>query len=312
MTLPLPEQLTPLIERIVPDGQVTSVTALSLGFTNRSWRVAVRTPDGITSDFVIKRYAVREHLAEASADVVRRAALEHRLLDFVNGHGIPCPQVVLFDPNEPGLEAPILVTRIIPGTHILAHPPNPRWAAKATTIAEALASIHKLQLPSDLVAQLPDAMQIGTWFLEGNTIPDYMQAYPDGQRVWQTVQRYRPQVQATQRVLVHGDYWSGNMLWENGQLTGILDWERAAFGDPGFDIAYCRLEMFIEAMDEAADLFLKTYETLTGWSVVNLRFCELAIAALPMLWRPSWLTQSPIQERYRRFVATAFNEIQQA
>src|SRR5262249_9906936 len=129
MTLPLPEQLTPLIKRIVPDGQVASVMALSLGFTNNSLRVEVRTPDGMTSDFVIKRYAVREHQTNAAADVVQRAALEYKLLDFVNGHGIPCPQVVLFDPKEPVLEAPVLVTRVIPGTQILAHPPNPLWAA---------------------------------------------------------------------------------------------------------------------------------------------------------------------------------------
>jgi aminoglycoside phosphotransferase (APT) family kinase protein len=109
--------------------------------------------------------------------------------------------------------------------------------------------------------------------------------------------------------LVHGDYWSGNILWEHGVITGILDWEDAAWGDPGFDIAYCRMEMLIDGMDEAAATFLDTYQTITGNPVANLGLCELAVAVGPMRQRAPYLTTSPIQERFRQFVAHAKTNI---
>lgn len=95
------------------------------------------------------------------------------------------------------------------------------------------------------------------------------------------------------------------MLWENGKLTGLLDWEFASLGEPGFDVAYCRMEMIIDGMHEAADTFLRTYESCMGYPVANLAFCELAIAAGPMRQQAPYLKQSPIQERFRKFVADA-------
>ncbi|MEO1221553.1 MAG: phosphotransferase [Pseudomonadota bacterium] len=38
--------------------------------------------------------------------------------------------------------------------------------------------------------------------------------------------------------LIHGDYRMGNLLAEPGQLTGVLDWELAHFGDPHEDLAF--------------------------------------------------------------------------
>lgn len=40
--------------------------------------------------------------------------------------------------------------------------------------------------------------------------------------------------------LVHLDDWRGNVLWDRGQTTAVVDWEEAACGDPVVDVAYCR------------------------------------------------------------------------
>jgi aminoglycoside phosphotransferase (APT) family kinase protein len=37
--------------------------------------------------------------------------------------------------------------------------------------------------------------------------------------------------------LVHGDFWSENLLVRRGRLTGVLDWEAAAIGDVAVDLA---------------------------------------------------------------------------
>jgi aminoglycoside phosphotransferase (APT) family kinase protein len=38
--------------------------------------------------------------------------------------------------------------------------------------------------------------------------------------------------------LIHGDFRTGNYLVEKGELTAILDWEFAAFGDPREDLGW--------------------------------------------------------------------------
>jgi aminoglycoside phosphotransferase (APT) family kinase protein len=44
-------------------------------------------------------------------------------------------------------------------------------------------------------------------------------------------------------VLLHGDLWPGNVLWRDGRIAAILDWEDAAIGDPLRDLAVSRLEL---------------------------------------------------------------------
>ncbi len=43
---------------------------------------------------------------------------------------------------------------------------------------------------------------------------------------------------AAETVLVHGDYRTGNLLFGDDAITGVLDWELAAPGDPMMDLAW--------------------------------------------------------------------------
>ena len=66
-------------------------------------------------------------------------------------------------------------------------------------------------------------------------------------------------VTETDRVLLHGDYHFSNALLEEGKISGIIDWEYAARGDPRWDVAnaYSQLVDFDAA--NAADEFLAAY-----------------------------------------------------
>lgn len=45
------------------------------------------------------------------------------------------------------------------------------------------------------------------------------------------------------RVLTHSDYWSGNVLWQDGTLTGVVDWSGGCLAPRGYDIGWCRLDL---------------------------------------------------------------------
>jgi len=69
------------------------------------------------------------------------------------------------------------------------------------------------------------------------------------------------------RVLTHYDYWSGNTLWDNGTLTGVVDWSGAALGPPGFDVGWCRLDLYLLYGEHIADQFLDSYLAASEQSV---------------------------------------------
>ena len=45
------------------------------------------------------------------------------------------------------------------------------------------------------------------------------------------------QIPDTKKSLVHGDFGEGNVLFENGSVTGIIDWGGAKWGDHLYDVA---------------------------------------------------------------------------
>jgi aminoglycoside phosphotransferase (APT) family kinase protein len=99
--------------------------------------------------------------------------------------------------------------------------------------------------------------------------------------------------------VVHGDYWPGNVLWRDGKLVGVIDWEvgvidweEAAFGDPMADLANVRLELVWHFATAVMDMLTHEYlalrpgvgiATLPVWDLrAALRACDFALETLPL------------------------------
>ena len=92
-------------------------------------------------------------------------------------------------------------------------------------------------------------------------------------------------------MFLHMDYWPGNVLWLDGRVSAVLDWDAAAYGDPALDVGYFRMNMYLRGIKEAADVFLEHYEAARG-PVRNLGFWELACAARPLPDPAAWIPSS--------------------
>jgi aminoglycoside phosphotransferase (APT) family kinase protein len=79
-----------------------------------------------------------------------------------------------------------------------------------------------------------------------------------------------PQIAVSPQVLAHSDYWSGNVVWRDGALAGIVDWSGAARGPRGFDVGWCRLDLYLLFDERVADVFLAAYEDATGHPVDDI------------------------------------------
>ena len=73
-------------------------------------------------------------------------------------------------------------------------------------------------------------------------------------------------------VLVHGDFNPANFLYENGQVTALIDWENSHMGDPREDLGWLKQMDMLSATDIYGSVkvdggFLGHYNKLTGFNV---------------------------------------------
>jgi aminoglycoside phosphotransferase (APT) family kinase protein len=109
--------------------------------------------------------------------------------------------------------------------------------------------------------------------------------------------------------LLHGDYWPGNLLWRDGRLAAVLDWEDARLGDPLADLGNSRMEILFALGAEAMAAFTRQYQALTALDYTDLPSWDLA-AALRLAgklagWGLDAATEATMRERHRWFVAQA-------
>jgi aminoglycoside phosphotransferase (APT) family kinase protein len=93
-------------------------------------------------------------------------------------------------------------------------------------------------------------------------------------------------------VLTHHDYWSGNVVWDGGVLTGIVDWSGGGVGPPGFDVGWCRLDLWLLHDEHIADEFLASYQAVSGYVLPDPLLWDLWAAArsheIVDTWMPNY------------------------
>jgi aminoglycoside phosphotransferase (APT) family kinase protein len=295
----LPEETArALLDMIVPGSVVLAIDSLPGSYSNFTHLVEARSAGGSVFRIVVRRYAVF-----GSYDRGEKARREFKTLELLHGNDVFVPRPLYLDEEGSLLGCPGIVTDHVPG-EMLTSPADPLNCARA--LATTLTKIHSVPCDAEVRGFLLDANSEATWFLRSGAVPDYMDAHPDGAAVWQMMHDLLPMMQPVPPALVHIDYWLGNVLWDQGRITAVVDWEEAAYGDPGIDVAYSRMDMFLNGMGRrAADEFLNFYEAEMGRRVANLGFWELAAAARPMHNPKGWITGAPAEERFGQFIADA-------
>ena len=299
------------IERILgvlaPGSSLNLVRLMKGSLSNFTHLVEATTASGELVRLVVRRYS------SIYGAPSQKARVEYNALHLLNANDQPVPTPLYLDEKGAAMGAPGIVTSFLQGSHMVSPLSQKSWA---TGLAETLASIHSISCEGPEVAFLLDADSVAAHFLDSETIPESLASHPDGAAVWDTVRSLRESVGRVSHGLVHTDFWMGNVLWHRNEISGVIDWEVAAYGDPAIDVAYCRMDMCMVGMDEAADHFLKSYEAATDRRVKNLELWELVVAAGvmadPARWLPfwralgnTWSTPDTVRRNLRRFVADA-------
>jgi aminoglycoside phosphotransferase (APT) family kinase protein len=270
-----------LLDIIAPGSVLVSITVPDGNFSNYTHILTARLKDGKPYQVVVRRYKVF-----GDYDRGEKARREFNTFRLLNQHKVSAPETLYLDETGEVLEIPGIVTRFVEGNLIMDTPTDPLdWARK---LARTLAKIHSISCGEEELSYLLKGNSEAAWFVKHDVPPPYMQAYPGGAELWQLMRDQYPKLETDAPVLLHIDYWSGNILWHKNEISAVIDWEEAAYGDPAVDVAYARMNILLMGLPEAADEFLRVYESEMRRPVKNLGFWELAASVRPMIDPEDW------------------------
>lgn len=182
-------------------------------------------------------------------DLAKHECQSLRAAAFSN---VPTPECVAFDETGEKCAMPAVLMSKLPGETILQSADENHTMDR---LAKALAEIHQMEA-EDLEHEYfsyNDALRLEKplW----SKFPD------DWMRAYFIVAGVRPPVQYR---FIHRDYHPANVLWENGEISGVVDWVNACRGPIGVDIGHCRVNLAQINGVAAADNFLEAYERYAG------------------------------------------------
>ncbi|MEM7538172.1 MAG: aminoglycoside phosphotransferase family protein [Chloroflexota bacterium] len=286
-----------------------------------------RTDDNLSGNlcrWVVRRHGVRD--LQANPNI---AADEFALLDCLLKHGIATATPYYLDTSCEILPTPYLIIEFMDGQPVYGPLPSEQVKPYAVQIATQMAKIHQLDVAlldvPFLVAQCEDPSKIAAKQVERfeRRIERLIRANQEQKEQWtfheKLIQAW-PLPQAETSVLLHGDFWPGNLLWKNHELVAVIDWEDAHLGNPLEDFAITRFDILFIYGLEAMTIFTDTYRSLSSLDFTTLPYWDLyaALRAAPVLdeWSEGWaelgrpdLTETEIHKKLAWFVAQALDAL---
>jgi aminoglycoside phosphotransferase (APT) family kinase protein len=217
-----------------PSAVIGGVSGLDGGQHAATWRVDTGNP---RSSVVVREFP--------SGDPA--ASHEQHVLRIVDGLDGLAPTLLGGDLDGRWSEHPTSLISWLDGEADIVPGDPERWARE---LGRVLALVHAAA--HDRLAPLPSVFDGGP---QGAGLEGPLAS---------AVQASWPRLLAEPEVLTHCDYWSGNVVWRHGELTGVVDWSAAARGPRGFDLGWCRLDLVLLYDERIADVFLAAYESASG------------------------------------------------
>ena len=227
---------------------------------------------------------------------------EFALLKVLSRAGLPVSRPLLVDTSA---AIPFLITEFVEGETRFA---AADLSAYCHQLAGILSNIHRFNIDQHDLSFLPSQRKV----IEENMRETRGDAYG----IRSVISASASSLQFNDAVLLHGDFWLGNLLWRADQLAAIIDWEDAMLGDPLGDLGKSRLEMLWALGEAAMDLYTKAYKARNpGLDYSSLPFWDLW-GALRLAHFAKWSTDNDRTARmgaqYEWFIKRALAALETA
>jgi len=243
-----------------PGAAVAVVERLAGGQHAETWRVDTENP---ATSVVVREFPVGDPAPLREQDVLRA----------LDGLGGLAPVLLGGDLDGGWSQHPTSLISWVDGEPDITPADPGGWARE---LGRGLAAVHAL--PAERLAELPSVFDD-----RGGS-----QELLAGPLAAEVRSRWS-EIVASPEVLTHGDYWSGNVVWRDGKLTGVVDWSAGSRGPRGFDLGWCRLDLVLLFDERIADEFLAAYEAEAGRVVGEMRLWDCWAAARSEDTVASWV-----------------------
>jgi len=237
-------------------GPVVSVDALSGGMNAAMHQLTVEPAvGGPRVSAVLRRYVRPNVLAEEPGIASREA----RTLQFVEAVVVPTPLCLGVDPTGTAAGVPSVLMSQLPGQVDWWPKDVNRWLRG---LAELLPAIHSAPLPA--AGAFPAFVPYSQDKYEP---PGWARSTATWERAFEIFLGARPAA-AGDRVndtFIQRDFHPGNVLWLDGSVSGVVDWQSACIGPDVIDVGHCRVNLYKYGL-EVADRFTDEWQRLTGRS----------------------------------------------
>ena len=292
-----------VVQKIDPQSKLLRTWELTGGVSAQVTALEIERPDGHT-----KKMIVRQHGAVDLEQNPQVAADEFELLQLLHSIRLATPTPYHLDQSGEIFSSPYVVIEYIEG--------KPEFAPSDLTdfilqLATYLSRIHQINCSNLDVSFLPQQEKIVAEKLRARhtNIGESVEE----RRIRDTLESIWPLPQRNTFVLLHGDFWPGNILWRDGQLVAVIDWEDAAIGDPLADVANSRLEILWAFGIDAMQSFTYRYQSMTTIDFTHLPYWDLYAALRPAANIAEWglddTTEKTMREGHRWFIAQALESL---
>jgi len=248
------------------DVSATSIAQIPGGASRETYRLSLEV-DGVPRGVILRR-------DPPSSLIDTERALEYRTYEAAYRAGIPVPEPLLLEEDPAVLERPFsLMVEVTGCESAVANLTAPSYDSVREKIAE-----KKWQLLGDLarrnirdlgvdqfmeIPENPARRELEYWT---NVIRvDALNRQPVAEAAIRWLERHLPSPSGN-LCLVHGDYRSGNFLYnEAGEIPALLDWEMAHIGDPLEDLAWSLDPLWAWPEQTLAGGLLPRREAISIW-----------------------------------------------
>lgn len=304
-----------LVQKLAPQSKLLRTWSLKGGISAAMTALEIERPDRQTSRMIVRRPG-----AASLKRNPRAAEDEYKLLQLTQSLGLATQRPYYLDQAGAVFSTPCLVIEYIEGQPEFAPPDLTDFIPQ---VATQLARIHSVDCTNQDLSFVP--RQANGFADTFGPQPAGLNESLDEGRIRDTLESAWPLAQRNRSVLLHGDYWPGNLLWRDDALVAVIDWEDAKLGDPLIDFAVSRLDiLWIFGLD-AFRSFTRRYEAMMALDYTNLPYWDL-YAALRLVrlagadlaeWAAFFapfgrhdITEQAIREHYKFFIDQAYEKLE--
>ena len=283
------ERIQEIIEIFSPGADLVNFKRLEGGVSSDVFQIEIEL------DKTLKKLVLRSEGGPPAENTIKT---EFELLKILHETEIPCAEPLFLDTSCKILDKNFMLMSQLEGSIDI---PDRENLSSIKEMARNLRCIHETN--TSFLPNLP--LRIDP--LED--LFDYLPHGKNGDKLKKFLSTKNNTEYKGTRVFLHGDYWPGNILWKQKKITGIVDWEYAAIGDPFSDLAVTSLELRYEYGVKGMEELLEIYSSFLPIDRLRYSLWLIFVASSTLYFIHEWkLTKDRESSMKKEAMATIEEE----